>query len=243
MATQTSKALLFNKKQVPKEFNNVSKSYDFATSLSQGYQSDLNRSASLLNLKGDEQVLDLCCGTGKSTAGIFQYLKTGKVIGVDNSEGMLEEAKKKYANEIKEGKVDFILQDAMDLNFEANSFDAIFVAYGLRNMPDYDQFLQGLHKILKPGGRLVIHDYSLKNKGWAKLYWQFLGYVFIVPISALASGSSTIFTYLIKSVSHFLTPKEVKEHLSRNGFQEVAAKPAPFWRNPILSSFVGVKNK
>lgn len=241
MQANTTSTLIANKKQVPKEFNRVSKSYDKATGLSQGYQSDLNRSASMLELKGDELVLDLCCGTGKSTAGVFKYMKTGKVIGVDNSEGMLEEANKKYAKEIKDGKAEFILKDAMELDFEENSFDAIFVAYGLRNMPDYDQFLQGLHKILKPGGKLVIHDYSLKNKHWAKWYWQILGYVFIVPISAATSGSSTIFTYLIKSVSTFLTPKQVKKHLSRNNFKDVKSKPAPFWRNPILSTFVGTK--
>lgn len=232
-----------NKKQVPKEFNRVSKSYDFATSLSQGYQSDLNRSASMLGLKGNEYVLDLCCGTGKSTAGVLKFLPNGKIIGIDNSEGMLEEANKKYANEIQSGKADFKLKDAMELDFPENTFDAIFVAYGLRNMPDYDKFLEGLHKILKPGGKLVIHDYSLKNKHWAKLYWQILGYVFIVPISAVASGSSTIFTYLIRSVSNFLTPKQVTNHMERNGFQNVKAKPAPFWRNPILCSFYGEKGR
>lgn len=240
MQTNTT-TLLNNKKQVPKEFNNVSKSYDFATSLSQGYQSDLNRSAAMLDLHGDETVLDLCCGTGKSTAGIMKHIKTGKVIGIDNSEGMLEEAKKKYADEINNGKAEFHLKDAMELDYPENSFDAIFVAYGLRNMPDYDKFLEGLHRILKPGGTLVIHDYSLKNKHWAKWYWMILGYIFIVPISSVASGSSTIFRYLIKSVNTFLTPKQVKTHLVRNEFKKVVVKPAPFWRNPILCTFKGVK--
>lgn len=241
MQVNTTSSLIANKKQVPKEFNNVSKSYDKATGLSQGYQSDLNRSVAMLDLKGDETVLDLCCGTGKSTSGVLKYLKTGKVIGVDNSEGMLEEANRKFQKEIAQGKAEFHLKDAMELDFEENTFDAIFVAYGLRNMPDYDQFLKGLHKILKPGGKLVIHDYSLKNKHLAKWYWQFLGYFFIVPISAATSGSTTIFTYLIQSVTSFLTPIEVIEHLSRNNFTEVKSKPAPFWRNPILSSFRGTK--
>ena len=59
--------LLTNKKIVPKEFNKIAARYDLATSMSHGYQSDLERSASFLLLKGDESVLDLCCGTGKST--------------------------------------------------------------------------------------------------------------------------------------------------------------------------------
>ncbi len=92
--------LIENKAAVPKEFNRIAKRYDLATAMSQGYQTDPNYSARLLNLKGNEQVLDLCCGTGKSTKAILQYITTGKVTGIDNSEGMLEQANKKFRNEI-----------------------------------------------------------------------------------------------------------------------------------------------
>ena len=154
----TNANLIENKAQVPKEFNKVSAMYYFATYLSQGYQEDLYNSASWLMLKGDERVLDVCCGTGKSTAACLKHITTGSIIGVDNSEGMLKEANKKFASEIAAGKVNFELQDAMHLDFEAESFDAIFMAYGLRNMPDYEKSLEILYKLLKPGGRLCIHD-------------------------------------------------------------------------------------
>ncbi len=237
----TNANLIENKAQVPKEFNKVSAMYDFATYLSQGYQEDLDNSASWLMLKGDERVLDVCCGTGKSTAACLKHITTGSIIGVDNSEGMLKEANKKFASEIEAGKVNFELQDAMHLDFEAESFDAIFMAYGLRNMPDYEKSLEILYKLLKPGGRLCIHDYSLANKGWAKAYWGVLSYGFIVPFCSILSRSTKIYTYLAKSVLTFLTPPEVKAKMKNAGFHNIQVKAHKSWRSPILHSFIGEK--
>ena len=237
----TNANLIKNKAQVPKEFNKVSAMYDFATYLSQGYQEDLDNSANWLGLNGNERVLDVCCGTGKSTAACLKHITTGSIIGVDNSEGMLKEANKKFATEIAAGKVNFELQDAMHLDFEAESFDAIFMAYGLRNMPDYEKSLELLYKLLKPGGRLCIHDYSLANKGWAKAYWGVLSYGFIVPFCSILSRSTKIYTYLAKSVLTFLTPPEVEVKMENAGFQNIQVKAHKSWRSPILHSFIGEK--
>ncbi len=233
--------LIENKAAVPKEFNKISHRYDMATGMSQGYQADLNYSASLLNLKGHETVLDLCCGTGKSTKAILSHISTGKILGIDNSEGMLEEANKKFRNECIEGKIEFQLQDAMHLNFLPSSFDAIFMAYGLRNMPDYEKSLQHLYTLLKPGGRLVIHDYSLANTWYARPFWWILGWLFIVPFCTVVSGSSKIFTYLVKSVFKFLQPNQVKDLLEKTGFKNIRAYPHKGWRAPILQAFYGEK--
>ena len=239
---KTSASILFeNKKIVPKEFNKVANKYDFATAMSQGYQDDLNRSGNLLKLKGDELVVDLCCGTGKSTLSFLSKITTGKVICVDNSEGMLEVAKDKFAQEIANGKVEISLQDAMHLNFAPNSVDAIFMAYGLRNMPNYEQCVINLYSILKPGGQLVIHDYSLSDNWFAKPLWKILGYGFIVPFCTVVSGSANIYTYLIKSVSNFLNPSQIKTLLEKNGFEQVTIHNLPSWRSLFFHSFRGVK--
>jgi ubiquinone/menaquinone biosynthesis methyltransferase len=234
-------ALITNKVMVPKEFNNVASKYDFATYLSQGYQEDLDNSAAWLNLKGDEKLLDLCCGTGKSTNACLPYIKTGHITGVDNSEGMLEVAREKFSNEIKVGKMNFELQDAMHLGYPENSFDVIFMAYGLRNMPDYDKCLASLSRILKPGGKICIHDYSLKNDHWAKYYWGILSYGFIVPFCTLLSGNSKIYTYLAKSVLTFLKPEEIKNKMEQAKFKEIEIHAHKSWRNPILHTFIARK--
>lgn len=239
---KTSAEILFqNKKIVPKEFNKVASKYDFATAMSQGYQDDLNRSGNLLQLKGDELVIDLCCGTGKSTLSFLSKITTGKVVCIDNSEGMLAVAKEKFAKEIATGKVEISLQDAMNLNIAPNSVDAIFMAYGLRNMPNYEQCIANLFLLLKPGGQLVIHDYSLKDAWYAKPLWAILGYGFIVPFCTVVSGSANIYTYLIKSVLKFLNPTEVKSLLENKGFENVTIHNHPSWRSLFFHSFRAVK--
>jgi len=239
MASSTS--LLENKVSVPQEFNRVSAYYDFATKMSQGYQEDLDTSAIRMDLKGDEKLLDLCCGTGKSTLACLKQLQSGTIVGVDNSEGMLLEADKKFSTQISSCKVVFVLSDAMQLNFPDNSFDAVFIAYGLRNMPDYEKALKGINRILKPGGKICIHDYCINDNIWAKAYWAILGYGFIVPFCTVLSGSSRIYTYLVKSVLTFLNPGQVKNLLEQTGFKNVEVNPLMGWRKPILHTFVAVK--
>lgn len=239
---KTSADILFDNKQiVPKEFNKVADKYDFATSMSQGYQEDLNRSGNLLQLKGDELVVDLCCGTGKSTVAFLDKITTGKIICVDNSEGMLAVANQKFSKQISAGKIEISLQDAMQLDFAPNSVDAIFMAYGLRNMPDYKLCVKKLNRILKPGGQLVIHDYSLSDNWYTKPLWAILGYGFIVPFCTVVSGSANIYTYLIKSVLNFLNPTQIKSLLEKNGFENVTIHQHPSWRSLFFHSFRAVK--
>jgi len=236
-----STTLFLNKSEVPREFNRIAQSYDFATQLSQGYQYDLDESARRMQLNGSERVLDLCCGTGKSTLACLNQLPNGQIIGVDNSEGMLAEAQARFAAEMQNGHVKFKLKDAMQLDFPDNSFDAVFMAYGLRNMPDYEKAIQGIHRVLKPGGKLCIHDYSLSGSLFSKMYWTVLGYGFIVPFCTLLSGSSRIYTYLVKSVLHFLSPSQMEGLLVANGFEKVQVAPHASWRKPILYSVIAVK--
>jgi len=233
--------LIENKTIVPKEFNKIARRYDLATGLSQGYLYDLQKSASLLQLSGNEHVLDLCCGTGKSSAALLPFIHTGKITGIDNSEEMLQAAREKFAAETKSGKMDFMLCDAMQLPFEENSADVIFMAYGLRNMPDYEKCVQNLFRILKPGGKLLIHDYSLSENAFAGIYWKVLGYGFILPFCTLLTGESRIFSYLIRSVSSFLKPKALMDMLQRNGFSDIHCHSHAGWRGPILKAYIAHK--
>ena len=229
--------LLHNKKSVPLEFNRVAKNYDFATFLSQGYQKDLYLSASRMQLRGNEYVADLCCGTGKSTEACVANITSGKILAIDNSKEMLEVAKTKFSG----NNVSFSIEDVMELNYADATFDAIFMAYGIRNMPNYNKCLSNLKRMLKPGGVICFHEYSLNDNFAAKLYWMILGYTAIIPISTVLSGSSKIYRYLVKSVLEFPSPKNFVEILEANGFTKVERLPMPSWRRPILHTFLAHK--
>lgn len=241
MTATTPDTLIQNKKEVPSEFNKIAKRYDLATSLSQGYQQDLQTSVDRMNLKGNEYLADLCCGTGKSTIACLNDLPNGKVIGIDNSEGMLATAREKLVPKFGEIKVTFNQQDVMNLDLADNSLDAIFMAYGIRNMPDFEKCVRNLSRVLKPGGRICFHEYSISKSFASKLYWKFLGYFLIIPFAGLTTGSTKIFRYLIKSVETFLSPDEFTDLLKKAGFEKIQHTPLGSWRKPILHTFIAQK--
>jgi ubiquinone/menaquinone biosynthesis methyltransferase len=241
LAKVNYQTLFNNKKQVPAEFNKVAKKYDTATFLSQGYQKDLQRSVDSLGLNGNELVLDLCCGTGQSTICVLKRLTSGRVIGIDNSEEMLNVAEQKYSGSYDKNKLEFVKQDVMNINYDDESVDAIFMAYGIRNMPDYNACINNLYRMLKPGGKIAFHEYSLNNNFLAHVYWMFLGHGLIIPISALISGSTTIYKYLVKSVNEFPSPYDFLQLLKHAGFINVMRKPMTSWRKPILHTFLATK--
>lgn len=241
MNETTLETLIRNKKEVPSEFNRIAKRYDLATFLSQGYQKDLQTSVDRMNLNGNEYLADLCCGTGKSTVACLNNLPNGKVIGIDNSEGMLEAARKKLIAKFGKDKVTFIKQDVMNLDLADNSLDAIFMAYGIRNMPDFEKCVNNLYRVLKPGGKICFHEYSISKSLVSKLYWKFLGYFLIIPVAGLTTGSTKIFRYLIKSVETFLSPNEFTALLQKAGFENIKHSPFGSWRKPVLHTFIAQK--
>jgi len=241
ISNTTTQTLFDNKSDVPFEFNRVANKYDLATFLSQGYQDDLQRSVNRLELNGDEFVLDLCCGTGKSTICCLNKLPDGKVIGVDNSEMMLRVATDKYFKLFNRNKLEFVLKDVMKLDYKDNSIDAIFMAYGIRNMPDYKKALLNFFRVLKPGGKIAFHEYSLSENFFSHFYWKALGYVLIIPVSTMVTGSSRIFKYLVKSVDNFLSPNVFQSLLAATGFINVQILDMPGWRKPILHTFFAQK--
>ncbi len=233
--------LLEDKEKVPHTFNKIARRYDLATFLSQGYSKDLKRSVALMDLQGNESMLDLCCGTGKSTKYCLKAVSDGEVLAVDNSSEMLRVASTNFAKEISDRRCRFIEQDVMHLDLPDNSIDAIFMAYGIRNMPNYQGCLKNLLRILKPGGIIAFHEFSLVEGNFYRLYWRILGYGLIIPFSTLITGNLTIFNYLIKSVLDFPSPTNFKKLLSKTGFKQVTSYPQKSWRKFILHTFIAKK--
>lgn len=154
--------------------------------------------AALLNPQPEEQILDLCCGTGEMAAALAHLQPAAEIVGLDISPAMIEQAEKKYA--ALSGQITWQVADAVQTNLLPNSFDLITCAFGLRNIPDISAALKEMKRLLHPAGRIGILEFSLpKNKMMRGLFWTYLRY--LMPAgSILLFGKPNPLIYLAESI-------------------------------------------
>ncbi len=146
------------KKRILKDtFNTVSTGYDGPAL--RFFTASALHMAGLLGLKGDEQVLDVACGTGNAALAISSKLPRGKVTAVDFSSGMLAQARQKAATR-KVGNIEFHEQDMQALSFPDDSFDVATCAFGIFFVEDMDSQLARIASAIKPGGRVMIANFE-----------------------------------------------------------------------------------
>lgn len=181
-------------------------------------------------------VLDVACGTGDLSLELQKKAKA-KVMGTDFCRPMLAVAKNKTA---KTGlQVPYVEADAMNLGFASGSFDAVTIAFGLRNLSNFEGGLRELHRILKPGGRLVVLEFSSPVVPGFRQLFNFYFAKILPRIGGLVSGSRGAYEYLPDSVSKFPDQKRLAEMFTDTGFADVE------YRNltgGIAAIHTGVKN-
>jgi ubiquinone/menaquinone biosynthesis C-methylase UbiE len=224
-----------DKTQVPDKFDQVAPTYDLLTGLNPGYHRHLRLSADRMKLPPAANVLDLCCGTGSSTAALREAWPDAVITGVDASAGMLEKARAK-----PELRATFLHGDAMDPAAcgAAGPYDGILMAYGVRNVPDPDLCLDRLRELLVPGGILCIHEYSVADSAWARAIWNTVCWTIIIPGGLVTAPGSDIYTYLRRSVVEFDGVSAFEARLRRHGFVDVHTEPMDSWQRGILHSFL-----
>jgi len=202
-------------------FDSVADSYDKTNDLLSFGQARLWRGkvARAVNAKAGEQILDIAAGTGTSS---MAFLSEGvRVVAADFSKGMLEVGKKKYP------KLEFVFADAMKLPFKDQEFDVVTMSFGLRNVQDHKVALGEFLRVLKPGGRLVICEFSHVPGPLGVLYRFYLKY-FLPKISALFSKSPEAYDYLAESIEAWPNQKDLAQDIANVGFSEVGYKNLSF---------------
>ena len=224
------------KPDVPGEFDRVARSYEFLTGLNPGYHRHLRLSASRLAVAPDSRILDLCCGTGASTRAILAEHPSAQVIAADGSPGMLAEARRR----LPEDQVQLLRADAMDPAASGieGPFDAILMAYGIRNMSDPDRCLANLIDLLRPGGMICFHEYSVADKATSRATWNAVSLGVIIPGGFLTSGTTRLYRYLRRSVLDFDGVTAFEERLRRVGFVDLRTEPMDGWQRGIVHSFL-----
>ncbi|MEV6473961.1 methyltransferase domain-containing protein [Streptomyces sp. NPDC051657] len=220
-------------------FDHGSAAYDRLVAASPGYHAHLRRSARRLGLPEDGRglrVLDLGCGTGASTAALLAVAPNARITGVDASAGMLDRA----AAKSWPADVDFVHApvEALAGLLRAGTFDAVFAGYLFRNLADPDRILGLVRGLLRPHGRLAVHEYTLSGSPVHRAVWNAVCSTIIQPAGRL-SGDARLYRHLRRSVIEFDTVPAFAERLRRNGFADVRALPLPGWQTGITHTFVG----
>jgi demethylmenaquinone methyltransferase/2-methoxy-6-polyprenyl-1,4-benzoquinol methylase len=159
-----------------------------------------------------DRVLDACCGTG-DLAVAARAAGAGNVVGLDFSEPMLVRARRKAP------ELEFVQGDVLALPFEAASFDAVVVGFGIRNVADLEAGLRELRRVMRPGGRLGILEIT-QPRGWLAPFYR-LWFDRIVPLLGRALPGGEAYTYLPASVRRFPGPEALAELLAECGFGSV----------------------
>ena len=160
----------------------------------------------------DDRVLDACCGTGDLA--LAARAEGGRVTGLDFSERMLERARRKTA------EIEWVQGDLLALPFEAGSFDACTVGFGLRNVDDLDRALSELRRVLRPGGRLGILE-IVRPTGPLSLFFR-VWFDGLIPLAGRLLPGGAAYTYLPASVRRFPGPAELGARVEEAGFASVA---------------------
>ncbi|HZF87827.1 class I SAM-dependent methyltransferase [Streptomyces sp.] len=219
-------------------FDHASRTYDALVAANPGYHAHLRRSVRRLGLPGHGaglRLLDLGCGTGASTAALRSVLPGADITAVDASAGMLERAAAKpWAR-----GVTFVHAPAERLAHAGvrGPFDAVFAAYLFRNVTDPDAVLATARGLLRPGGRLGVHEYTLGGRRVDRAVWTLVCRGVVQPVAGFL-GDAALYRHLWRSVVEFDTAGRFADRLRAAGFDRVRALPLPGWQTGIAHTFV-----
>lgn len=191
-------------------------------------QSWRRRAVALCRVQPGEAVLDAACGTG-DLALAFAAAGAGEVRGVDFSAEMLRIARRKAARRPPAARPQYLLGDVTALPFGDASFDVVSIAFGIRNVAEPARALEEFRRVLRPGGRLVVLEFSRpQNPLLRRLNDLYTAHVMPVTATLLAGDRSGAYRYLPRSIATFAGRDELATMIERAGFGPVSRHPMTF---------------
>jgi demethylmenaquinone methyltransferase/2-methoxy-6-polyprenyl-1,4-benzoquinol methylase len=174
----------------------------------------------LSGIKKGDQVLDICAGTGELTFILARAVgNEGSVVATDYCENMLELARKKMGT--KYSNITFQFADATKTPFSDNTFDAVTVAYGMRNIPDTTAALQEVRRVLKPGGTFLCVELTRPRNRFFLALYKWYSFRVMPFVSKLVMKTADPFIYLPRSIEEFYQPPIFRKLLEDHGFSNV----------------------
>ncbi len=209
------------KDKIAAMFDNIAPKYDFLNHfLSLGIDKIWRRKVVKSVARSGSavvNVLDIASGTGDLAIALAKGIDGVKVVGADISEGMLKVGREKIVAKGLEGRVELRLGDALALEFDDNSFDAVTTAFGVRNFENLDLGLSEMLRVIRPGGKLVILELSMPTNVMLRGLYKFYFLRLLPLIGNFTSKSSFAYSYLPESVAEFASGDEFLAHLESVG--------------------------
>jgi demethylmenaquinone methyltransferase/2-methoxy-6-polyprenyl-1,4-benzoquinol methylase len=200
-------------------FGRIARRYDVANHVLSGGADFLWRSRAAKIVAGwkPRDVLDLATGSGDLALAMQRRLPAATIIAADFSPEMLEVARAK-------GVANTLQADALNLPFENESFNVVTVAFGLRNMANWDRALAEIARVLRPGGHLLVLDFSLPT-GALRPAYRFYLHRCLPLLASIVTGQKAAYDYLGGSIEKFPSGVAMLELIERNGFANAETKP------------------
>jgi demethylmenaquinone methyltransferase / 2-methoxy-6-polyprenyl-1,4-benzoquinol methylase len=219
--TQPSRQSAEFSEQVQSMFDRIAGRYDLLNSLMTAglHHAWRVRAADRAEVGPGDSVLDVCCGTGDLSFEMAgRVAPGGSVVGCDFSEQMLDLAREKAAE--RGAPVRFEWADALQLPYDAERFDAVTVGFGVRNFADRDRGLREMARVLKPGGRLVILEFTEPRRPPFSTFYS-LWFDRIVPVLGRLTPNPDAYSYLAESVHGFPDPQGLATKMDAAGFERI----------------------
>ncbi len=181
-----------------------------------------------LKMDNPRQILDVATGTADMAIMACKILDPAKITGIDISEGMLELGRKKIEKQGLAAKIELYAGDSATINYAENTFDAVMVAFGVRNFENLENGLAEMLRVLKPGGRLVVLEFSKPRiKAVKSLYNLYMGMV-APQVARMFRQNKEAYQYLNKSVHAFPERHQFTDILKKVGYSDAGFQPLSF---------------
>lgn len=210
------------KQQVAEMFNDIAFRYDFLNRfLSVGIDIKWRKKAiKLLKDIEPQQILDVATGTADVALLTYKMLRPKKIIGIDISQGMLDFGHKKIEKAGLQNSIELQLGDSEKINFADNSFDAITVAFGVRNFENLDKGLKEMHRVLKPGGKAVILEFSKPKQTAFKSVYKLYMNIIAPGFGKMFAKNKDAYQYLNGSIQAFPEGETFLNIMNEAGFTQ-----------------------
>ena len=221
-------------------FDNIAYRYDFLNRfLSIGIDIQWRKKA-IRQLKelNPKKVLDVATGTADVAIMTARILQPQKIVGIDISEGMLAVGRKKIEKLALNDLIELLKGDSETISFPDNSFDAVTVAFGVRNFQNLEKGLSEIKRVLKPGGKLVVLEFSKPKAAVIKQLYNVYMNIVAPNVGKLFSKNRNAYKYLDESIKKFPEGKNFTFILDNLGYVNTYCKPLSFG---ICSIYCGVK--